>query len=325
MDQLINNLSILIFLVMMLIMAVAVAAMVIVFQMKKNNQDHKKEAADMSKVERRNAEEVLPIEDIREHMIIEKGGNRFCAVITCVGNDFYTKSLEEQVTIQNNYIDFIFALKEPIMFRQYDEGVNMDYTLKKLSDAYKSLEEELFNKMEDFKENQRVIQDLKRTNDPNYEEALLYMEQEKEALESLQWRLEHIKEECAYLENHSHGTSGTQKQKLTYVVSWSPTADLKITADSESIYETAKRELDRLCKVKIRQLSDTGAIARRCTTRELVEICRRHSSPVSANRFTMQQILSSTYFDDVVTTDMTDKRNERFEDDMIRKLLAGDR
>lgn len=320
MQQLINNVSILIFLVMMLIMAIAVAAFAIIYNIRKK-APVQNESADMEKRVRKNASEILPIEDIKDNMIIEKGGNRFSAVITCVGNDFYTKSLEEKVAIQNNYIDFIFALKEPITFRQYDEGINMDYTYKKLTDAYKSLEEQLFHKMEDFKEHQKTLKDMQRVNDPSLGEMLSFMEQEKASIESLQWRMDHIKEECAYLDRYSKGSLGTQK--LTYVVSWSPSVETNIGNSAESIYETAKRELDQLCKIKIRQLSDTGAVARRCQTNELIDICRRHSSPISANRFTMQQIMESTYFDDVVTTDMTDRRNQKFEEETIRNLLSG--
>lgn len=322
MQQLINNVSILIFLIMMLIVVFAVAAFAVIYHIKKNSSE-KQNTADMSKVVRKNASDILPIEDIKDHMIIERGGNRFLAVITCVGNDFYTKSMEEKVAIQNNYIDFIFALKEPIMFRQYDEGVNMDYTYKKLNDAYQSLESQLFHKMEDFKENQKVLKDMQLRNDPELDDMILFMEQEKMHIESLQWRMDHIKEECRYLEKNTQGTFGNQRQKLTYVVSWSPSAESNLTLSTESIYETAKRELDQLCKVKIRQLADTGAAARRCTTTELIDICRRHSSPVSANRFTMQQVMESTYFSDVVTTDMTDRRTKQFEDDMIRNLLSG--
>ena len=320
MQQLINNVSVLIFLVMMLIMAIAVAAFAIIYNIRKSTP-LQNDVTEMDKAVRKNASEILPIEDIKDNMIIEKGGNRFSAVITCVGNDFYTKSLEEKVAIQNNYIDFIFALKEPITFRQYDEGINMDYTYKKLTDAYKSLEQQLFLKMEDYKEHQKVLKDMQRLNDPNFHEMLSFMEQEKDSIESLQWRMDHIKEECAYLERYSRGSIGTQK--LTYVVSWSPSVEANIGNNADSIYETAKRELDQLCKIKIRQLSDTGAVARRCQTNELIDICRRHSSPLSANRFTMQQIMESTYFDDVVTTDMTDRRNQKYEDETIRNLLSG--
>jgi hypothetical protein len=321
MQTLINNITTLIFLLMILIMLVIALGIFMIFKSSKRGNSDKR--IPLQERMRKDAESLVPIEDIRDNMIIEKGGKCFLAVITCLGTDFYTKNRDEKIAIQNNYIDFIFALEEPITFRQYDEGVNLDYTIEKLKKVYHEIEAELFNRTENYRE--LFTQYQSGLENQTHEQAGMRqsLAMERKKLESLQWRLDHIKNELTYLDRVSGGNSGNQRQKLTYVVSWEPDMNQKLSNLSTPLLETAERELNRLCQVKIRQLSDAGAIARRATTKELIDMCRRHAAPYSSNLYSIDQVLDSTYFDDITTTDMLDRRNEAFDQDVANQILNG--
>ena len=321
MQTLIDNITMLIMLLLILIMLVVALGVFLIIQSSKRKRNDT--ALPLQERIRKDAAELIPIEDIRNNMIIERGGKRFSAVITCTGTDFYTKNLDEKIAIQNNYIDFMFALEEPVTFRQYDEGVNLDYTMDKLKKVYHEIEAELFQRTENYRDLLKQYQDNPGPKDDPSDALYQTLAREKKKLESLQWRLDHIRSELTYLDKVSGGNSASQRQKLTYVVSWEPDMNQKLSNLSTPLEETAAKELNRLCRVKIRQLSDAGAIARRATTKELIDMCRRHAAPYSSNLYTIDQVMDSTYFDDITTTEMLDKRNSEFDRDVADRILSG--
>lgn len=321
MQTLIDNITMLIMLLLILIMLVVALGIFLIIQSSKRKRNDT--ALPLQERTRKDAAALIPIEDIRNNMIIERGGKRFSAVITCTGTDFYTKNRDEKIAIQNNYIDFMFALEEPITFRQYDEGVNLDYTMDKLKKVYHEIEAELFQRTENYRDLLKQYQEEPGNHDNPSDALYQTLASEKKKLESLQWRLDHIRSELTYLDRISGGNGASQRQKLTYIVSWEPDMNQKLSTLSTPLEETAAKELNRLCRVKIRQLSDAGAIARRATTKELIDMCRRHAAPYSSNLYTIDQVMDSTYFDDITTTEMLDKRNNEFDRDVAYSILNG--
>ena len=107
----------------------------------------------------------------------------------------------------------------------------------------------------------------------------------------------------------------------------------------EKFVEDAKRDVDRMMRqaeleakanAMIYSLSNSHVKAKRCNTEELIEKVRRYSSPISANRFKLKEIMDSSFFEDIVSSDsieeMTGKvkqlNAENIRADMARTLLA---
>ena len=322
MQDLIQSLTMVIFIILLLIIGLGVGMISFILYLKKEKKGEET-STNLIKVQRENAKKILPIEEIKDDMIIETGGMRFSAIITCTGNDFFTRSRDEQVMIQNQYVEFIFALEEPVSFRQYDEGIREDHAMEKLRTAYHSLERELYHLTEDLREKQLYYAEDKKESGKWFLKETFAQEEKK--LLALQWRMEHIESQMKHLLRITNADGKKKRRKMTYVLSWSPDAASSMGLMDTSIYEMGQTELDRMCQVKIRQLSDAGASARRCTTKELIDMIRKHTCPISSERYSIEDVYESAYFDDIVDSDAMERREKEFEDDLVSQILFGGR
>lgn len=268
------------------------------------------------------ASDFIPIEDIKEDMIIEKGGRRFVAVIKCRGSDFYKSNLAEKVRIKNNYTAFMQALTGPITYRQHGEDIDMGYTKKRYQAAYSKCLSETYQLTEDYKECKRVFEQLRGTGNAEEEELADYILKCQKQLEALNWRLVHMESQMRYIDQVSGHDANQQRQQQTYVVDWEGESGiLSETLSEEELCKKAKEELDKKCRGMIHQLSSAGVSATRCQTMELIDICRRHFKPLEGNRFTIQDIVDSSFGEDIITVDR-DRMEEEYDMELAERFMT---
>lgn len=270
------------------------------------------------------SEEFVPLDDIADRMIIEKGGKRFTASIRCRGLDFYTSNQEEKLRTKNNYVGFINALNDKITYRLYGEDINMENTIKMYQEAYGHLQEIVFNLAESYKEARMTLESLKGTGSPEEEEVCKFLMDTQKKLSSYDWRLLHIESQMRYIGKVSGPAAGRQRLVQTYEVSWqNPGGPLVDSLTNEELYKKAIVELNKECRNKIRQLNDAGVSAYRCDTNELIDMWRKHYHPISGNRYTMEDIKESVYFEDISTTDSIEMMNQDYEADLAEEIMLG--
>ena len=102
------------------------------------------------------------------------------------------------------------------------------------------------------------------------------------------------------------------QQIQTWVFDWEfNPLDFSVDLSDEEIYKRAIMELDAIANAKIHALSNCGVKAYRCSTEELIEMTRRYSCPVSADRFKLRDIVNSSFFDDIFTSDDVQRMSKR--------------
>lgn len=307
--------------VLVLLASICIA---VIFLVRRNGSRKLKEGGEnYRKYEPRDVSEFIPIEDITNDMIIEKGSKRFIAIIKCSGSDFYKASLGEKVRIKNNYIGFIQAITTPIMYRQHGEDIDMGHTMKRYKAAYDKQMNLTFQMTEDYKECKMLFDKIRGTGDSREEELAEYLTRTQKKIEAYNWRLLHLESQMRYIEQVSGPGANLQKAQQVYVVDWESGAG--ILTDSMTDKELMKKamvELDKKCRSMIRQLSAAGVPSTRCTTVELIDICRRHYKPVTGNLYTMEDISDSSFHESIITTDDTDRLDEAFDDELVDRFLS---
>ena len=259
--------------------------------------------------------EILPIEDIANDMIVEKGGKRYHAVLTCRGFDFLQQPLEEQLMIQDNYIAFLFARNEPFCYRQDSEATDMSYTIGRYENAKSEREAELFQVTEDYRE----LLERYHKHGQYLESVENDLENLKRHIDALSWRIRHIEHQISYIQKISGANSEVQKSVQLYVVTWDSTIGVTGNRKNKTIGQQAAEELDKKVRVMIQQLGDAGVIAKRCVTNELIDICRRHMLPVTGKTMDMEKI-SNSVWNDIISTDSFDEKKEAFERQVVSEL-----
>ncbi len=264
---------------------------------------------------------MVEVEDIADNMIIEKGRKRFVAVLRCTGGDFMRLDPSEQERVQYQYINFWLAQNERICYRQYGEDIDLSGTVDMYEKAHDRIEAELFNYVEDRKALKKKFDVCDEGTDRLEIAGALRILDRK--IKAYNWRILHLEDQLEHIGRISGPAAGRQRMIQTYVVSWSPDTGIagpQLT--DEEVYEKAQIELDKMCRDKARLLSDAGAIAQRCRTDELVDMCRCFYRPLSGNRFGADALAETSFFDDVVTGESVESRNRRVNEQAARAYIT---
>lgn len=306
--------------ILVLLAAACVGA--VIFVRRKGKQKLQEDGKKYRNYETADAAEFIPIENIRDDMIVDEGGRRFLAVIKCRGSDFYKSNLAEKVRIKNSYVAFIQALTGPISYRQHGEDIDMGHTLKRYQAAYEKCLGETFQLTESYKEGKGLFDKIRGTGDSQEKELADYLVKSQKKIEAYNWRLVHLESQMRYIEQVS-GPANQQKALQAYVVEWESGAGvLTESLTEEELYRKASLELDKKCRSMIHQLSAAGVTAIRCKTPELIDMCRRHFRPVTGNRYTMQDIMDSSFGEGIITTDEMDHMDEELDAELADRFLS---
>lgn len=306
MDQLINQLNQIATIVMYVLLAVCVIGggsyfyYVNVMKKKRVSED----MTDYSSFTRENTVDWIKFDDIKDNMIITDNGTRFVAVIRCQSTtDFYSAQEAEQASVAQGFYSFIGTIDKPITYRQYCKAIDMDDTADMYKDALEQREQELYEAVENYNQLLEVVKtnpNLSENDIHTYEKAI---EEAEKNIEALKLRKFHIEDQLRYIEAIS-GTKVEPQMVQTWIVDWVfDPMNFSVDLNDEEIYERAILELTSLTRAKIHALSNCNVKAYRCTTEELIEMCRRYSCPESADRFKLRDIVKSSFFDDICTSD----------------------
>lgn len=306
-----------------LIFLAAACAGAVIFIRRRGKERLQEDGRNYRTYEVADAVEFIPIENIRDDMIVDEGGHRFLAVIKCRGSDFYKSNLAEKVRIKNNYVAFLQALTGPISYRQHGEDIDMGHTFKRYQAAYDKCLGETFHMTENYKEHKGLFDKIRGTGDPQEEELAEYLVKSQKKIEAYNWRLIHLESQMRYIEQVSGPGANQQRALQTYVVEWECGAGVLSEAlTEEELYKKASIELDKTCRSMIHQLAAAGVTAIRCSTPELIDICRRHFRPVTGNRYTMQDVMDSTFGEGIITTDGLDQMDKELDAELADRFLS---
>lgn len=299
-DQLTHYVYIFLY-ILLIILAVCGALFFYYKKIRRANQT-KEDVVDYSNLERRDSIDYIKLDDIKDNMIILEGNRRFIAVLRCRGFNFYSAQVDEQAATISNFLAFTNTINKPISYRQYCKSVDLEDTLKMYQDAHVKVQEELFSLTEELKDIQTT---LKRASNMEGYQVKLFEETEEELISrisALEFREFHLRSQMGYIENIS-GNSVAPEINETWVFDWAFDQSLfSVELSEEDIYKRAIAELNAMAQAKIHSLSMCNVKAIRCKTEELIEMYRRYSSPISADRYKLKDILSSSYYDDITSS-----------------------
>ncbi len=321
MVYLLEQASMILNIVLVILFVVIFIAVVIVISTKsKRGKRMSEDILPYSSFERKNSLDYIKIDDIRDDMIIVDNGRRFVGVIKCSGFDFYSESAEVQYATCNNFKAFINTINHNITYRQFTQPVDLEYPIRRYEEAYDNVTKLLFNTAEDLKELERFL--LEKEASLSEEEKIGYANREDELsrqVEALKFRKFHLEDQIRVLRFLSGGTVAPDTME-TWVFDWEfNPLDFASDLTQEEIEERAVRELNAIASAKIHALSSCNVKAYRCTTEELIDMCRRYSSPISADRYKLRDIVDSSFYEDICTSHSLETLEEKAQDEAVFK------
>lgn len=270
----------------------------------RKNRRKKLKVVDYSSFDRQDSEEYIKfVDDIKDDMVIVENWTRFIGAVNCQGFDFYSAHPTEQGSTLQNYLGFINTITKPITYRQSSKSVDMEYTMEKYQAAYKSLIDKHDKEVTKLKEMQNIVKanaNMSEDKQKIYQDEMRETERQIKAYEN---RLLHMEDEIRYIDEFS-GVDAAPIATNYYIFDWTYNPmEFPVDLTESEIEHRARAELEAIASAKIHALSASGVKARRCSTSELIDMFRRHSAPISAERFLQRYVDRSSYYDDIVTSD----------------------
>lgn len=315
MVYLINKITQIAMILLIILVVIAAVIFIVYFMGKKKRAKRSIQEEDLVKVafDRKDVGEyVKHIEDIRGDMLITDGGKRFVAVLKCTGFDFFYETAERQLATVRGMYGFSNTITKPVSYRQYSKPVDLEYTLKRHMGALDERNEELFLIRADIHD---LEANLKRDRSSLSAADIALYEHEIEAAKkkekALQFRCFHLQDEIRAITRYT-GSKVDPETVETWVYEWTyDPYDFSYDMNQEEVYYRAIKELYSIGQTKIHALANCGVRAKRCTTEELIDMCRWYSSPVSSERYKLSDIKKSSYFDDVTADDPLERARKR--------------
>lgn len=323
--QLLNQIQTILMLTIVLIGLFSVIIFLVYFFYRKKNGevDGKYDMARTAEVY--DSSGFLPIEDIRNGMIIDDDGQRFTAAILCSGSDFYSDNIDEKVRKQKAYISFWHTVREDICYRQSPEDINLGHTIEKYRNAYGRIEMQLFSVNEEYEKRREVYDRARRsgqTPDPAFEDMLIKLQEKQK---HLSWRLKHIQDEIALCESMSGNSTENEKKQKAYIFSWHDAGGIRGTGlKKDQLEDMASRELEAKASRMIHMLSSAGVTAKRATTADLIDLVRRTTHPYTGNLFSYAEMEKNSVVDgDFIRTDSFRKLKDEYRKEVIERTVFG--
>ena len=282
---------------------------------------------DYRKAKKEDAQKLVPIDDIRDGMIIDDGGSRFTALITCTGNDFYNQNQTEQIRIQSGYEGFIRSMKDEWSFYILTENVDLDGVKDGIRETIAGLEDNLYSASERYKQLKRVYDEAKIENKPVDKDVINEMLRIQKKISGYETRLMEAKVELMYADTFDSPDYKVEKKVMVYAISWRMPMKMPLgeKLEGEALISKANEELDKKVASMIGLLSSASVNARRMRTDEIIELFYAQLHPVTSGQFKLSRYYAmQTGEGEITQTKSVAKKRNEWKSSLADKLLFGE-
>ena len=321
--NILDKVSMIVYIAMGFIFLLAGIGIFVFMRIRKNSQDvDTAEGSEGKGLSFKESRDFIPIDDIRDGMIIDGKWTRFTAALLCAGSDFYSDTIEEKLRKQNGYISFWHTITTDVTYRQSTERVDLTYYREKLEKTYAALEEKLYFQNERYKTVRTDVEKLQEKEEPVPPALMTELALLQRQMDATDFNLRHLRS----MMDHANAFQDTEKSVKAYLFSWQDAGGIMNSGlTGEALLRKAAGELDKMAGQFIRLLQSSGVTARRATTEELIDLVRRETHPHSGSIFSTADIYAETSWkDDVVQTDAAEKLRRQYVENLAERLVYGD-
>ena len=149
-------------------------------------------------------------------IIIDKKSERYIAVISSVGSEWYSASIDEKVSRIRSEIARTGMITGNMQIWQYPKSVDLDYQIEEYEKRKEVLEERVLNLQADFEEMQENAQWISDDDIDIYYEEVKKL---RKKLYSTDQQRKNVCEQLEYLKKNS-GKKAKQESSIVYVYEW---------------------------------------------------------------------------------------------------------
>lgn len=249
----------------------------------------------------------MNFEKIEDNMIVQRKGKRYLMVIDCQGINYDLMSQEEKIGVEEGFIQFLNALRDPVQIFVQTRKVNLEESLREYNKKVDEVESAY------RKQNAKYIQ-LSHTSSTNNEVL------KKEYLELIKLKnlLEYGRDIVYNTERMSLNRNILTK-KYYVVISYYPD-DEENKLDKEEIKETAFSDLYTKAQSMISLLGVCGIIGKIMDSAQLADLLYSTFNREDSDVFGVDKAIRAKY-DELYTTapDYMNKKIEMLDQEIERK------
>ncbi len=240
---------------------------------------NKEESTTISKV---NIKEFLDFDEVKDNMIIRKGRTQYVMVIQCQGVNYDLLSEEEQISVEEGFVQFLNTLRFPIQLYVQTQSLNFEDIISEYKNKIHTIENEI-------RTLQRNLKQAEAENNTREIEMLNFELRRKNNV------LEYGADITNYVSRLSLNKN-VLKQKTYIIVSY-------YTSEFNGSNKFDKEEADNIffselytrTKTLVRAISTAGVVGRILDSEELSELLYVAYNRDDSNMLSFNRVLESQY------------------------------
>ena len=242
----------------------------------------------------------------------------FVSGISVTGYPFPQASRDEQITTIVNAIAFANIIEKPIQLRQSTTSLDLSANIQQYEEARKK-QIEIFTELQ-RQESNLLLQAENLSEDIDVLERILKnIEAVETKIASKKWLIKEIDAIIEYeklLQSTSHNAQQTHQIMFSYVFQ---KEQFSQELTREEIYVKAISELRTKEQIFIGALANCGYSAASLTASELTELIRRHLHPYTADKESLDSLLTDTSISELFVTSnsLYEIEKERIKEELL--------
>lgn len=306
--------------IVLICLVVLVLTLVIVYVMMvlrgKTNKKAKEEQTDTSKTQPTTADyskdsiyNFLDFDDITDNMIVRKNGSQYVMIIQCQGVNYDLMSEEEQMAVEEGFVQFLNTLRFPIQLYVQTRSLN----LRDIIEEYKKRVNQIASEINQFG---IKIEQARNKGDRQLVERLEFEKRKKENV------LDYGIDISTYVDRMSLNRNVLQQK--TYIIIPYFSAEIGSIANysKEEISNLCFSELYTRCQSILRSLASCSVSGKVLTSEDLAELLFVAYNRDDSEKLQLSKVLDSGY-DNLYTTakDVLIKKQEIIEESIADEAV----
>lgn len=291
------------------------------------------EKLDTSAFRREDSIHYVPFDDVvtkdgtvdTEGMIVFRD-DYFVGGISVRGFDYPAASVDERIDAQVHSVQFFNVVERPTSFRQSVKKIDLSDNISYHKDIEKNLAKEHMTYEAEYKDTLVAAEDYMDQPDmyAGYEKRLKELQR---VLFAKKHQLEEVQAEIRYMEAMSSdvastdGALGQKSSQILFAYHYNP-SEYSRELSKEEIYTEAMKKLSTIASSYGEALAAAHFRTKRLTGGEIISLMRKHTSPITGESFSVNELMNSSYTHLFVSSDsLVEECKKKIGEDMYIKQM----
>jgi len=274
----------------------------------------------------------IPIKDILYNGNLDREGiiaitdTLFVGGVNVRGFDYASASAQERLDAELNSVSFFNVVDGPTTFRQSVKSVDLSSNIAEYERIMKDIAGELMVLDSDYRDTLEASKEAAAEDPDSFSYYQAHLDELQLKIEAKNHQLDECNALVSYMQsmtkdNNKNNGGGVRTSQILFSYEFDPSMYSTELSKGE-IYERARVELDAKARSYMNALAFCHFRASRMSARDLVDMLRRYTHPLTGSDERLEELMESSYSSLFLSSDnLVKKQIERIGEEEYKRII----